>query len=116
MICSYLADREKMQPYFYIKSEDLLLRSKEGIKYRDSGSGMAEAVGCLFLYFILRHKKMFSVENVKKVCENLDRDVKCGWKEAVSSSGDRSRVTAVKLQKLPKMRQESKGTPNSVVQ
>ena len=80
--CSYLADREKIQPFIYIKLQDILLRTKDAIPYRSS-NGMPGAIGCLLLYFILRHNRMFSIENVKKMCQALAVDVKCGWEEAV---------------------------------
>ena len=88
--------------------EDILLRTKEAIPFRSSSA--PGAVGCLLLYFILRHKRMFSIDNVKTMCEKLNTDVKCGWEEAVSSSGQRANLKAIKLQKIPKTPKENKGT------
>jgi len=48
---------------------------------------------------------MFSIDNVKKMCEELKVDVKCGWEEAICSSGQRA-----KLKRIPKKPQENKGT------
>ena len=114
MIFSYLADREKIQPYIYIKSEDILMRTKQPVPFR-SGSAPV-AVG---LYFILRHAKMFSNVKMmcKKLCEELCEklnsdvtDVKYGWEEAVCSSGQRANVKEIKLQKIPKTPKEKKST------
>ena len=68
----------------YIPSLDILIRSKGGVQYRHE-SGQPEAVGCLLLYFLLRHNKFISIQNIKIACEAISKDPRCGWKQATSN-------------------------------
>ena len=49
-----IADRFKIQPYIYVPSLDILLRTKDSVTYRHE-NGKPDAVGCLLLCFMLRH-------------------------------------------------------------
>ena len=82
------ADRQRIQPYVYISSVDILLRAKDAISYRDE-SGQPVVLGCLLLFFLLRHNKMLSIDNIKAACNAVDvGDVNSGWKEAVAGITD----------------------------
>ena len=73
-----------MQPYIYVPSLDVLLRTKEPVIYRQD-SGRPEALGCLLLYFMLRHNYMINIDNIKDSCDLVTRDARCGWKQAVEN-------------------------------
>lgn len=106
MLCGMhiIAKRNKIQPYIYVPSEDILIRTKAAVPFR-SIDGAPESVGCLLLYFLLRHHKMLSSSNIKAICSESAQsgmDVKCEWKEAVSISEQRNQFRqAVKLQRWP---------------
>ena len=61
-------------------------------------SGKPDVVGCVLLYYLLRHKSMLSKENVETSCDALMVDVKCGWRQADSVSRCEPRI---RLQKWP---------------
>ena len=82
------ADRQRIQPYVYILSLDILLRAKDALSYRDE-RGQPVVLGCLLLFFLLRHNKILSIDNIKAACNAVDvGDIKSGWKEAVAGITD----------------------------
>lgn len=65
------ADRCRLQPFIYVPSLDVLLRTKCPVVFRRE-NGRPEVVGCLLLYFLLRHSSMISVINIKASCNAMN--------------------------------------------
>ena len=94
-----IADRQQIQPYIYVPSMDILLRTKHPVMFRRE-DGKPEVVGCLLLYFLLRHKSMISKENIKALCDLVKiKDPRCGWRQAAGTiTGAEHRI---RLQRWP---------------
>ena len=106
--CNYAyiitADRCWLQPFIYVPSLDVLLRTKCPVVFRRE-NGRPEVVGCLLLYFLLRHSSMISVINIKASCNAMNiRDARCGWKQAVDTIKEDNR--RIRLQKWPTMHEQ----------
>ena len=94
-----IADRFKIQPYIYIiPSFDILLRTKQSVLYRYE-DGKPDPIGCFLLYVMLRHNCMINTANIKRSCDSVLKDARCGWKQAVT--GITCFERRIRLQKYP---------------
>ena len=98
-IITCTADRQRIQPFIYLPGEDILLRTKDPVDYRKK-NGQPEAIGCLLLYFLLRHNRMLSISNVKAASFTVDKDPRSGWKAAIKTINP-GLGNPIKLQKWP---------------
>ena len=64
-------------------------------------NGQPETIGCLLLYFLLRHNRMLSVSNIKAASFTVDKDPRSGWKAAVKTINPCTGNPVIKLQKWP---------------
>ena len=90
----------------YVPSADILLRTKRFVTYR-CDNGKPDPVGCLLLYFMLRHNSMINKTNIELACNAVVKNPKCGWMQAMTSITDF--VPRIRFQKYPSVPTSGKG-------